>query len=78
MLAARFASRMLALGVSRPIALSALRAHHAGIGLDAATRGSAQQALESGFHLAFFACAGMLGVALAICLGLRDTVLKSR
>ncbi len=77
LLAARFAGRLLQLGVSRPIDLSALRGGHAAIGLDPATRALAQQALESGFHLAFFACAAMLGVALAICLGLRDAVLKS-
>ncbi len=77
LLAARFASKLLQLGVSRPIDLSGLRGHHVATGLDAATRGLAQQALESGFHLAFFACAAMLGVALAVCLGLRDTVLKS-
>lgn len=79
LLAARFASRMLRLGVSRPIDLSALRGHHAAaMGLDPATRALAQQALESGFHLAFLACAAMLALGLAICLGLRDTVLKSR
>ena len=78
LLAARFAGRMRQLGVERPVDLSALRGHHAaGTALDTATTGLAQQALASGFHLAFFACAAMLGVALAICLGLRDTVLKS-
>ena len=77
LLAARFAGRMVELGVSQPIDLGALRGHHVGPALDVATRGLAQQALESGFHLAFLACAAMLGVALAICLGLRDTVLKS-
>ncbi len=76
LLAARFAGRLLQLGVGRPIDLAALRGHHIATGLDAATRGLAQQALESGFHLAFFACAAMLGLALLICLGLRDTILK--
>ena len=76
LLAGRFASRLLHLGVTRPIDLSDLRGHGSAA-IDAATRALAQRALESGFHLAFFACAAMSAVALAICVGLQDSILKS-
>jgi len=76
LLAGRFASRLRHLGVTRPIDLSDLRGH-GGAAIDVTTRALAQRALESGFHLSFFACAAMSAVALVICVGLRDSVLKS-
>jgi MFS family permease len=78
-LVGRFAATLHADGAVGPIDLSVLRGGHEGVAvaLDPAVRASAQAALLSAFHAAFYGCAGLAAVAFAVCLGMRDLTLKS-
>lgn len=76
-LASHFAARIAADG-GQPLDLGALRGHAAGgAHLAPAVLQAARGALESSFHLAFLACAGLAAAALVACLWLRDLPLQS-
>jgi EmrB/QacA subfamily drug resistance transporter len=78
LLAGRFASRLRELGVTTPIDLGTLRGPQGGTAtLDAATRALSGVALESGFAVAFLACAACAAVAFVVSLGMRDLPLQS-
>lgn len=78
LLAARFASSLSALGITRQIDLGSLRGgQEAFAGLSAQAQAAAQAALGGAFHLAFAFCVGAMVVAVGIALGLRDIPLRS-
>ena len=75
LLTMRFNAGLRAEGVSRTVDLGALRGgaqRLGGLGLD-----QARAALGSGFALGFAVCAALLGLALAVALGMRDVPLRS-
>ena len=79
LLAERFSGGLAQSGASRTIDIGEMRgnATDALNGLDPAVLAVAKHALESGFHLAFGACAIFGAVALAVCAGMRDLPLQS-
>ena len=78
LLTGRFTGALSAAGVHRTIELGEMRnGGDALTGLTAVTRAVAEQALASGFHLAFASCAGFTAMALVVCLGMRDLPLQS-
>jgi EmrB/QacA subfamily drug resistance transporter len=78
LLIGRFTARLASLGLSGRVDLADLRGSATALQqLDAATRAAARTALESGFHLAFLACAAMCAVAWLASLATRDLPLRS-
>jgi EmrB/QacA subfamily drug resistance transporter len=78
-LVGRFAVAMAAHGGGAHLDLAALRGERtAGMALDAAGRIAAQGALLGAFHAAFIGCAALALLALVVCAGMRDLVLKSQ
>ena len=78
LLTGRFEAGLARAGVPGSIDLGAMRGGGAALAsLDAAARAIAEQALASGFHLAFGACASLAALAVLVCLGLRDLPLQS-
>ena len=76
LLAGRFAAGLAEHGDAGRVDLAALRGHGASA-LDPGLRAAADAGLARGFHAGFFAAAGLLALAFAICLGLRDLALRS-
>ena len=74
LLATRFAAGLRAAGLP-PLDLGSLRG--AAAGLSDAARVAARAALSSGFEVSFLVCAGLLALAVLVCVGLRDVTLRS-
>jgi MFS family permease len=78
LLAAGFAARLLAGGVTEHIDLGAVRGQGGAMQhLDPAARAVAAAALAGGFRVAFLACALLVGVALVAATVMRDLPLRS-
>ncbi len=78
LLAAGFASRLLAGGVTTPIDLGAVRGQGGALAaLAPAARDMAVAALAGGFRVAFMACAVLVGIALVAAVVMRDLPLRS-
>ena len=78
LLANGFATRLMDLGVAARIDLGEVR--HAGgaiAGVPAAMMPQVQVALAGAFHMAFFACAVLMAVAVVVALGIRDLPLRT-
>jgi EmrB/QacA subfamily drug resistance transporter len=78
LLAARFAARLAAAGDAGVVNLSQMRGPAAAqLHLAPAVHDAARDALVSGFHLTFIACAALTACAFLTCLVLRDIPLQS-
>ena len=78
LLAMRFNAGLHAAGVTRDVDLGALRGGAGGLGaLGPLGLDGARAALGSGFTLGFGVCGALIGVALAVALGMRDLALRS-
>jgi MFS family permease len=77
LLASGFASRLATIGITAHIDLGEVRHGGALAEVPAAMLPQVQEALGGAFHLAFFACAVAMVVAVAITLGMRDLPLRT-
>ena len=78
LLAAQFASGLVAAGITQPIDLGELRGHGAALeGLDSAALAVARDSLAAGFRVAYRVCGGLLLIAVGLAVTMRDVPLRS-
>ncbi|HTC08376.1 MAG TPA: MDR family MFS transporter [Acetobacteraceae bacterium] len=78
LLASGFAARLAELGITAHIDLGEVRQHGGALASIApATMPHVQAALADAFHLAFLACAVVMGIAVVVALGMRDLPLRT-